>query len=315
MDIGGFTGNPSAALYTRWIQLGAFIPYYRNHTAYNSKADEPWAFGEDVLDIARKYIGLRYTLLPYLYSHFREASLDGMPVMRSLAIGYTRDPHVYDPQFQNEFFCGGALLVVPEISGISFAKIYLPAGEWYDAYTDERSKGEQEKVIELRPNLLPVYVKGGSIIPRQSLVQNTTEKPSDTLDLHIYQGSEPNTFIYYEDDGTSYDYEKGDYYQRAIHFDPVHRLIVLDKPEGQRPTHFGHIRLLLHGFDSAQVRKDQAVVTMTNTASVFLPDNPLATKESMPAGDASPIEGAAGFANLVKTAVLVNEARIISLQY
>lgn len=315
MDIGGFTGNPSAALYTRWIQLGAFIPYYRNHTAYNSKADEPWAFGEDVLNIARQYIGLRYTLLPYLYSHFREASLDGMPVMRSLAIGYTRDPHVYDPQFQNEFLCGASLLVVPEISGISFAKIYLPAGEWYDAYTGELNKGGQEKVIELRPDLLPVYVKGGSIIPRQSLVQNTTETPSDTLDLHIYQGSTANTFVYYEDDGATYNYEKGDYYQRTIRFDPVRRMIVLDKPEGQRPTHFGHIRLLLHGFDSALVIRDRATIVLANISSPFLPANTLASRESMPAGDSSPIEGTAASVEAVKSAVFVNDNQTISLRY
>jgi alpha-glucosidase len=192
------------------------------------------------------------------------------------------------------------LLVVPEVSGISFAKIYLPAGEWYDAYTGERNKGGQEKVIELRPDLLPVYVKGGSIIPRQSLVQNTTGKHHPIHSTCIStRAATANTFVYYEDDGTSYDYEKGDYYQRAIHFDPVRRLIVLDKPEGQRPTHFGHIRLLLHGFDSAQVTRDKTTRSyLTNTvSSPFLPDNPLATRESMPAGDASPIEGAAGDAN------------------
>jgi len=238
-----------------------------------------------------------------------------MPVMRSLAISYTRDPQVYDPQFQNEFLCGASLLVIPEISGISFAKIYLPAGEWYDAYTGERNKGGQEKVIELRPDLLPVYVKGGSIIPRQSLVQSTTEAPSDTLDLHIYEGSTANSFVYYEDDGTSYDYEKGAYYQRTIHFDPVRRMIVLDKPEGQRPTHFGHIRLLLHGFDSAQVTRDRTTIVLTNTYSPFLPGNALAARESMPAGDGSPIEGGGGDASAVNAAVFVNDNRTISLQY
>jgi alpha-glucosidase len=315
MDIGGFTGNPSAALYTRWIQLGAFIPYYRNHTAYNSKAGEPWSFGEDVLTIARQYIGLRYTLLPYLYSHFREASLDGMPVMRSLAIGYTCDPHVYEPQFQNEFLCGSSLLVAPEASGVPYAKIYLPAGDWYDAYTGERNKGGGEKLIELRPERLPVYVKAGSIIPRQSLIQSTSETPSDTLDLHVYQGSEPNSFVYYEDDGSTFGYEKGNYYQRTIRFDPVRRTIVLDKPEGQRKTRFGHIRLLLHGFDMTSVNCDHTEVALTNTVSTFLPGNSTASGESMPSGDGAPIESATGEAVRVKAAVLLNEDRAITLQY
>ena len=296
MDIGGFTGNPTAALYTRWIQLGAFIPYYRNHTAMNSKAAEPWSFGEDVLGIAREYISLRYSLLPYLYSHFREASLDGMPVMRSLAIGYTSDPHIYEPSYQNEFLCGASLLVIPEESGVAFAKIYLPGGDWYDAYTGERNSGGQEKLIELSTGRLPVYIKAGSIIPRQSPVQNTSEAPSDTLDLHIYQGREPNTFVYYEDDGATYDYEKGGYYQRAIHLDPARRAIVLDKPEGQRPTRFGHIRLLLHGFGGMTLTRDRAAVALTDQASAFLP------------GEASPPEE-------VRTVVLTNDNKEMSFQF
>jgi len=160
-----------------------------------------------------------------------------------------------------------------------------------------------------------VYVKGGSIIPRQSLVQSTAEAPSDTLDLHIYQGSAANSFVYYEDDGTSYDYEKGDYYQRTIHFDPVRRLIVLDKPEGQRPTHFGHIRLLLHGFDSVQVTRDRSRIELTNTASPFLPVSSLKSGESMPTGEGSSVKGGGGDAGTVKAAVFVNEDRMISLQY
>ena len=78
MDIGGFTGNPTTSLYARWMELGAFIPYYRNHTAFNSKAAEPWTFGEDVLDITRNYISLRYQLLPYIYSGFYESTQNGL---------------------------------------------------------------------------------------------------------------------------------------------------------------------------------------------------------------------------------------------
>ena len=315
MDIGGFTGNPSIGLYTRWMQLGAFIPYFRNHTGLNTKSAEPWSYGEDALDICRNYIDLRYTLLPYMYSNFYEATRDGLPVMRSLAINYTHDFHVYDPQFQNEFLCGPSLLVMPQVSGTLFAKIYLPAGEWYDAYTDEREKGGDEKLIELKPEILPVYIKGGSIIPRQSLVQNTTEAPSDTLDLNVYQGSDPNTFIYYEDDGASYGYEKGDFYRRAIHFDPVRRTIVLDKPEGARATHFGHIRLLLHGFDTAQITRDRAAIAWTNISISFLPASALATRELRPVGEGAPIEGGVRDAGAVKAAVLLNEGEVITLQY
>jgi alpha-glucosidase len=296
MDIGGFTGNPSAGLFTRWIQLGAFIPYYRNHTANNSKAAEPWAFGEDVLSIARKYIDLRYTLLPYLYAQFREASLDGMPVMRSLAIGYTQDPHIYDTSFQNEFLCGASLLVIPEESGLAFAKIYLPSGDWYDAYTGQRSPGGQEKLIELSQDRLPVYVKAGSIIPRQSVIQNTTQAPSDTLDLHCYAGPDPASFSYYEDDGASYNYEKGMFYQRTLRMDPVSRKITLEKPEGQWPSKFHYIRFLLHGFDARSLATDAGTSISLATQQIdFLP------------GDTN--------GETVRTAVLPNTNQTLSLTY
>ena len=285
MDIGGFTGNPSQGLYTRWIQMGAFIPYFRNHTGHDSKSAEPWTFGEDILDIARRYISLRYTLLPYIYSSFREATVDGMPVMRSLAIDYTHDQNIYDPRYQNEFLLGPSILVMPEDCNTTFAKVYLPEGEWYDAYTGEKagenSSGNthargQEKIIELSPDRLPVFIRGGSIIPRQSVTQSTSQAPSDTLDLHIYQGHQAGNFLYYEDDGETYDYEKGAFYQRGLHFDPVRRLITLDKPEGGRPSQFHYIRLVLHGFEAAKLGK---TALATRNLS-FLPGDP-ATSESV----------------------------------
>jgi alpha-glucosidase len=262
MDVAGFTGDPTPALYTRWMQLGAFLPYFRNHANFNTKAAEPWTFGEDILDITRRYIGLRYTLLPYLYSNFREASQDGMPVLRSLVIDYAREPLVYDQRYQDEFLFGPSILVVPENCGASFAKMYFPPGDWYDAYTGQSSPGGREQVLELQNGHLPVFVKGGGILPVQSLVQSTAEAPSDTLDLHVYQGRVSNSFTYYEDDGESYGYEKGNYYQRVIRFDPLTRSIVLEKVEGQRTSKFKYIRLLLHGFDN---------VTLKDTKVSFLP--------------------------------------------
>ncbi|WP_462267622.1 glycoside hydrolase family 31 protein [Mucilaginibacter sp.] len=249
MDIGGFTGNPTTALYTRWIQLGAFIPYYRNHTALNTRAAEPWTFGEDVLDIARNYISLRYQLLPYLYSTFYEATQTGMPVMRSLAINYTFDAHVFDAAYQNQYEFGRALMIAPFESNKTFAKVYFPEGTWYDFYNDNTIKGGQERAVPLPPDKLPVFVKGGSIIPVQSLIQSTAEQPTDTLTLHVYNGDKPNSFTYYEDDGKSFDYQKGSYYKRMITFDPDRHRISLNAAEGNYRSHFKHIKLILHGFN------------------------------------------------------------------
>jgi alpha-glucosidase len=227
------------------MQLGAFLPYFRNHANYNTRAAEPWTFGEDVLDITRRYIGLRYTMLPYLYSCFREASADGMPVLRSLAIDYTGDPLVYDTRYQEEFLFGPSVLVLPQVSGTAFAKAYLPSGQWYDAYTDDRVTGG-ERILELTQDHLPVFIRGGAIIPRSSLVQSTAEAPSDTLEVHCYKGADTTAFTYYEDDGTTYGYEQGDYYQRTMRLTP--QGITLGRAGGRRPSRFKYLRLVLHGY-------------------------------------------------------------------
>lgn len=270
MDIGGFTGTPSIGLYTRWLQLGTFIPYFRTHTNYNNKASDPWSYGEDVLEMSRKYINLRYRLLPYIYSAFYESAQSGLPVARSLAIDYTYDENIYKPAFQNQFLFGQSLLVLPQESNKDFAKIYLPKGDWYNMYTGMREQGGSTKIIELTQDKLPVYVKESSIIPMQSLVQSTIEKPSDTLTVHVYAGNVNNAFVYYEDDGTTYDYEKGSFYKRTIHLDAANRNIVFEKPEGSMASKFKYIQLCLHGFNGASIKQNGNALITTTTKMSYL---------------------------------------------
>lgn len=300
MDVGGFTGNPSVALYCRWMQIGAFIPYFRNHTGVNTKSAEPWAFGEEVLEIARNYVNLRYRLLPYLYSSFYEATQNGLPVMRSLAINYTHDPHIYDGQYQNQYFFGNGMLVAPFESGKDFGKVYLPAGNWYDLYTGAQMEGGKEMIVELSMQKLPVYVKGSSIVPMQSLIQNTTEKPADTLTLHVYNGTEANTFVYYEDDGSSFDYEKGVFYKRAITFDPAQKRIAFAQAEGTYHTKFKYIRLMLHGFE-------QANAATTDGAALPVKDDGFSFLRQISKFDPEKSAGEVDV-NRVKTAVVANRS-------
>jgi len=250
MDIGGFTGGPSATLYIRWMQIGAFIPYFRNHTGYNSKSSEPWTYGEDALPIIRNYINLRYKLLPYIYAAFYESSLDGLPVMQSLAISNTFDDNVYDPAFQNQYMFGKAFLVAPFESTKEYGKVYLPSGLWYNLYNDEQLQGKQQIIQPLSVSSLPVYVKESSIIPMQSLVQTTAQAPTDTLSLHIYNGNVLNEFVYYEDDGKTYNYEQGDYYKRSIKFEPAGHHIIFDEVSGNFKSKFHFIKLIMHGFSA-----------------------------------------------------------------
>jgi len=275
MDVGGFIGQPSIGLYTRWMQLGAFFPYYRNHSGLEERSSEPWTYSDAALHNLLPFINLRYKLMPYLYSTFYEATQNGLPVMRSLAIDYTFNNKVYNPAFQNQFCFGNAFMIIPVVSNQGhYTKIYFPPNTWYNLYTDSIEIGDNEKIIELNMQELPVYVKESSIIPMQTLVQSTAIAPSDTLILHIYRGTVANTFVYYEDDGKSFDYEKGSYYKRTITYSPKKKMIVLDKAEGNFPTNFKKIQLVLHGFagiDELTVNNNK-VALENKTISFLSPD-------------------------------------------
>jgi alpha-glucosidase len=307
MDIGGFTGGASIPLYERWIQIGAFNPYFRSHTAVNTRSSEPWTYGEEATEIARNFISLRYKLMPYLYSTFYEATQDGLPVMRSLAINYTYDSNIYNTAFDDQYLFGSAFLVAPFAGGDAYGKVYFPAGKWYDLYNDEVQTGSQSKIFELSAHKLPVYVKEGSIVPMQSLVQSTAEQPTDTLFVHIYKGSVNNSFIYYEDDGQSFNYENGVYYKRAISYNTVKSAITFDKPEGSLSSKFHYIKLILHGFDgSSAIKLNGKQVGLNDDFNAFI--SPISRFD--PQGTSNPVEG-----QKVKTVVFKNDDEKILINY
>ncbi len=289
MDVGGFTGGASTNLFARWMQLGSFTPYFRNHSAINTKSSEPWTYGEEVTDISRNYVSLRYKLLPYLYSSFYEATQTGMPVNRSLAIDNTFDNDIYNPAFQNQFLFGQSIMVAPVEGGKDFMKLYFPKSNWYDLYTDELNMGGTKKMLELSLAKLPVFVKESSIIPMQSLVQSTSIAPTDTLVVHIYKGNATNHFIYYEDDGKSFDYEKGVFYKRNIIYNANANQIIFENAEGQMGSKFNNIAIVLHGFnkmDAAAV--NGSTISISQTFSSML--NPISAFD--PQGSSKETEGA-----------------------
>ena len=307
MDIGGFTGGASPALFARWMQIGAFIPYFRNHTAVNTKSAEPWTFGEEVLEISRNYVNLRYKLLPYLYSSFYEATQNGLPLMRSLAIDYTHDATIYDRNFENQYLFGPAFMVAPFDGDATFGRVYFPQGKWYDLYTGAVEQGQTQKIIDLKVSQLPVYVKESSIIPMQSLIQTTAEKPTDTLVIHIYQGALVNAYTYYEDDGESYAYENGTYYKRLIRYSPLDRQISLEKPTGKLASKFHFVKLLFHGFaELSALKADGHSVKLNDEFISFL--QPISKFD--PQGNANPVEG-----EKVKSLIFKNTGSQISLTY
>jgi alpha-glucosidase len=307
MDIAGFTGGTTVPLYERWIQIGAFNPYFRSHSAVNTRSSEPWTYGEEALEIARNYISLRYKLMPYLYSTFYEAAQDGLPVMRSLAINYTHDQNIYSPDFESQYLFGHAFLVAPFASGQNYGKVYFPAGKWYDLYTDEAEQGGQSKIIELSAHKLPVFVKESSIVPMQSLVQSTSEQPTDTLVVHVYKGDVNNSFVYYEDDGQSYDYENGAFYKRNISYHPANDEIIFERREGSLLSKFHNIKLVLHGFGPlSDLKVNSKAVNLKDELNAFI--NPVSRFD--PQGISNPVEGAQ-----VKSVVFKNENEKILISY
>jgi alpha-glucosidase len=247
-DVGGFVGEAGIPLFRRWIALGAFAPFYRCHTMINSKDAEPWAFGEEAEEIARNYIKLRYRLLPYIYSLFYEATQTGMPVQRSLALYYPFDERIYQPDYAAEYLFGNALLVCPVTSEHPYNKVYHPDEIWYDLINDTLLEDSGEVVIETPKDKIPVFVRGGQLLLLQSDISTTDARTDGILEIHLYDGLQDSDFTYYEDDGTTYDFEQGNYYKRTLYFEAFNRELVLGKVEGSYPSKFKRAKVFFHGF-------------------------------------------------------------------
>ena len=207
-DIGGFAGSPTPDLLTRWFEVGALNPIYRDHTAKGTADQEPWVHGPEHEATRRKYIELRYRLMPYLYTAIEETARTGTPLMRPLFLEYPQAAEFYDDS--RDFLFGRDLFVAPITTEMVDAQdISLPPGEWYDFWTGAKH-ASQEK-FQLHPKLdeMPLYVRAGTILPAQPVVQNTGETPNGPLQLLIYPGGDCRGSLY-QDDGHSFAYQKGE---------------------------------------------------------------------------------------------------------
>ncbi len=226
-DLGGFFGSAPAELLTRWYQIGAFTPMFRNHAFQDTLHREPWLDGEPHLSIRRRFTEIRYRLLPYLYTLAEEASRSGVPPMRPLFLefpetAHTGTTHRCDPFVQ--FMLGQALMIAPA----PFAEfrdsytVRLPGGAWYDYWSGERlpadpANPQRTKAPEIRQCLetIPVFARSGTIIPHQPLVQSTAERPAGLLELRIYPGANAAGTVYW-DEGDGYGYQTGGFTRIAI---------------------------------------------------------------------------------------------------
>ncbi|UGU18195.1 DUF4968 domain-containing protein [Sinomicrobium kalidii] len=207
--MGGFEHDADPELYIRWTQFGLMSSvahlFGMDHPTYK----EPWNYGEEALNIFRKYTKLRYSLLPYLYSNAYEMYTKGIPLMRALVLHYQNDPNVYN--ITDQYLLGESLMVCPVTTkGARTRVVYLPEGNWTDFRTGETYTGKQYLNVVCPLDEMPIFVKQGAIIPSQKAVNYIGEETIDTINLDIYP-HETSSFDLYDDDGTSTDYQKGEY--------------------------------------------------------------------------------------------------------
>ena len=230
-DIGGFAGErPSAELYIRWMQFGAFTPLMRPHGSQQER--EPWAFGPEAEAIAAAYVRLRYRLLPYTYTLAWEAYQRGLPFMRPLILHYPRDPKALS--LRDQYLWGRDLLVAPVTQpGTVSRPVYLPEGEWYDFWTNRRIKGGRTVNAPAPLERLPLYVRAGAIIPEAPAGQSTAGNWEE-LTLNVYPGPEGASFTLYEDDGETMSYTQGHFATTRFTFQPEGRggTLQIEAPEG-----------------------------------------------------------------------------------
>ena len=245
-DVGGFAGSPPADLLTKWIELSAFQPIDRDHSAKGTRMHEVWVDGPQQEAIRRRYIEERYRLMPYLYTVAEETSQDGLPINRPLFLEF---PHAIEDGTPfdlttggTEFLVGGRMLIAPNPSPEEVAPyvVRLPPGTWYDYWTGEQYIREvpgaaldaeqrdlviAEKQLNVTPKLdqMPVYVRGGTILPIAPLTQSTAQTPIGPLTLRIYPlaaklktAGEECAGEVYGDDGHTFNFRQGAY--ARIHF-------------------------------------------------------------------------------------------------
>ena len=306
-DVGGYAGTPSSDLLTKWLEIAAFQPIDRDHTETGTADQEPWVGGPAQEDIRRRFIETRYRLMPYLYTLAEEASRTGLPLVRPLFVEFPHaapDGHPLDVDLpaSGEFLLGRDLLIAapPFPDELDRYPVEFPSSSWYDFWTGEKvpqpktepAKGDSPLppnvaaqpplTASVQPSLetLPVFARGGSILPMAPLVESTNETPKGPLTLRVYAGSDCSGTLY-QDDGRSHAYQHGDFLR--VKFDcqagaDGFRLRVSPR-EGSHAAWWTELRVEIYGWkpakNSAMVngKSTSAATTIPNGVAITVPDD------------------------------------------
>lgn len=207
-DVSGFGLDSSEELFIRWMEMGPFIPIFRNHSNMYTRRQEPWAFGPRAEKIAKKSIELRYELLPYIYDLYYISHKEGLPIFRHMIMEYEKDMNLLN--MREQFMLGENMLVAPVLyEGERSKTVYLPKGSWFNYFTMEKLQGGKWYKLPCELDEILVFVKEGSIIPTYNKkFRNVKERPKNIL-LKVF-GENAKGF-HYNDDGHSMEYLEGKY--------------------------------------------------------------------------------------------------------
>ena len=261
-DVGGFIGRGNGELLVRSYQISFLAPFCRNHKVADGYDQEPWRFGKHYEDIIRRYLKLRYRLLPFLYTTLEEAHRTGVPLFRPLLLNYQADANTYN--IDDQFMIGSDLLVAPVLKPDATSRmVYLPAGVWYDYWTGKSYVGGTMYRVDAPLETVPMFVRGGAIIPHGPEMNFTGEKPVSPLYFAIYpdeKGSASTTL--YEDDGLSRDYGRGVFRRTTINVARSGRRYVIDigEPAGSYRPASRTFQLQIKSHD----RLDRTVLSFTD---------------------------------------------------
>jgi len=290
-DIGGYISKTSPdgipdwslpenrELFTRWFQFGTFSPIMRIH-GKGERALFSNNWDENTKAILLKYDKLRYRLLPYIYSLAGRVTTENYTIMRALAFDFRNDKNIYS--IPDQYMFGPAFLVNPvtepmytgssAATGKTTRNVYLPApAKWYDFYTGKQYDGGQTIAAAAPIDIIPLYIKAGSIIPMGPVMQYATEKPANNIELRVYPGAD-GQFEYYEDENDNYNYEKGKYATFKFSWnDKTHQLTISDTKgsfNGMLKKHTFNIVLVNgeHGANVNIVNRADKVITYTGKA-------------------------------------------------
>jgi alpha-glucosidase len=205
-DIGGFNGNPTPELLTRWMQAGIFFPFMRSHSTLGSRPHFPWLFGPEAEAAIQKALDLRYQLIPYYYSLAHDDYLTAAPLMRPLVMEFPDDEKVSG--LADEWLMGKGLLAAPILNEGGARTVYLPNDQWYDFGTTQMTQGPQTVNVTATLDEVPVYVRAGTLLPLGPVLQYTDQASDAPLEMQIYPGRDA-TFNFVEDDGKTLAYQTG----------------------------------------------------------------------------------------------------------